>query len=156
MSLKPTKKPSGEPEKLKREDRDKPTFNKDASPFSPSEYSQPSDPSELTYQPPPPPFQASKPLIRKSTTNASPTSSYASTALYEVILNNIPNSISQNDLHQFIDSCIKEDHFHIIEFNKGSTNTSSNSNTTTTAVLKITNLLTYHKIKTNLSQAELD
>lgn len=33
MSLKPTKKPSGEPEKLKREDRDKPTFNKDASPF---------------------------------------------------------------------------------------------------------------------------
>ncbi|KGQ92514.1 hypothetical protein MEU_03047 [Candida albicans P37005] len=156
MSSKPTKKPSGEPEKSKREDRDKPTFNKDASPFSPSEYSQPSDPSELTYQPPPPPFQASKPLIRKSTTNASPTSSYASTASYEVILNNIPNSISQNDLHQFIDSCIKEDHFHIIEFNKGSTNTSSNSNTTTTAVLKITNLLTYHKIKTNLSQAELE
>ncbi|KAF6072105.1 hypothetical protein FOB64_000170 [Candida albicans] len=127
MSSKPTKKPSGEPEKSKREDRDKPTFNKDASPFSP-----------------------------KSTTNASPTSSYASTASYEVILNNIPNSISQNDLHQFIDSCIKEDHFHIIEFNKGSTNTSSNSNTTTTAVLKITNLLTYHKIKTNLSQAELE
>ena len=156
MSLKPTKKPSSESAKLKRDDKDKPTFNKDASPFSPSIYSQPSDPSDLSYQVPPPPLQASKPLIRKSTTNASPTSSYVSTAPYEVILNNIPSSCTQNDLHQFIDSRIKEDQFHIIEFNQASNNKNGNNNTTTTAVLQITNLFTYHKIITNLSQAEID
>ena len=143
--MKPTKKQNNL--NLRRQ-KSKSTFNKDATPFSPAVSSQSSsvrnnqhsDPSDLTYN-------ASKstqqnnftpnPIIRKSTTAASPTDSNAKPVPYIIIVTNIPIQSTKDDFIQLINSRISttDDSYTIDQF-------VAEHDNTITAILKVPDLET--------------
>ncbi|MCP8716382.1 MAG: hypothetical protein M5E90_03070, partial [Asgard group archaeon] len=143
--MKPTKKQNNL--NLRRQ-KSKSTFNKDATPFSPAVSSQSSsvrnnqhsDPSDLTYNTPKPTQQNNftpNPIIRKSTTAASPTDSNAKPVPYIIIVTNIPIQSTKDDFIQLINSRISttDDSYTIDQF-------VAEHDNTITAILKVPDLET--------------
>ncbi|RCK58192.1 hypothetical protein Cantr_06209 [Candida viswanathii] len=164
--MKPTKKPSTS---SLRQQNNRPTFNKDASPFSPAPHphNQGSDPADLTYtsqrQQQPQPQQEEdpqggqqgqnqftpNPIVRKSTTAASPTDFNATPVPYHMVITNIPGHVNESDLAQLISSRvgISGGTFEVDQFVPEHDNT-------ITAILKVPDLATSNKIITALHDTE--